>query len=328
MRRLAAVLIGSAVAVVAGSAEAADGGASEAELGYAAPTECPDDAAFRVDVARHVHDSSHAAGARLELRIEARDSRYDGELVAFDGEGHRGSRHISGKTCAEVAHALAFLAGLVIELGGQIDPAASADSKLPSKPARMQTTVRAGPPVTAQPVSAGPRGPRLSAVLLAGVRGAFGPSVRPTGELVLELSSPSARLWSPAARLVAWIGNSELESSDGSAALRFVGGRFELCPLRFGNSSFVVRPCAGGELGAVEARGYIADNPKTVTKPWVSAEVTLRAQWFASRSLFAELGLGPVFPLVRTHYFFTPDRPLYSVPDVSARAALGLGLLF
>ena len=65
-----------------------------------------------------------------------------------------------------------------------------------------------------------------------------------------------------------------------------------------------------------------------MTEPWASAEVTLRVQWIVTKWFFAELGFGPVLPVARTHYFFEPDRTLYSVPDVSGRAALGLGLIF
>jgi hypothetical protein len=320
MHRLAWVLIGACALVAPRSTEAAP--TASAELSYTAPAECPDEAMFRADVARHVHDDSHAAGARLQLRIEARADAYDGELVAFDGEGNQGSRHISGQTCAEVAHALAFLAGLVIQLGGRIDPDPTAS---PAPPVAQPTPE---PVPTPTRVSTPPSGPRVSTVLLADTRGAFGPSLRPTAELGVELGARSTELWSPAVRLLTFIGNSELEGSGGSAALRFIGGRLELCPLRLGNRSFVLRPCAGGELGAVEARGELGNDSKTLTKPWASAEVTLRVQWVATNWFFAELGFGPVLPLVRTHYFFEPDRTLYSVPDVSARAALGLGLIF
>jgi hypothetical protein len=326
MRRLVSVLIGSTVAIVAGSAVAAGGG-EEAELRYDAPAECPEEVAFRADVARHVHDDSHSAGVRLELRIEPREAGYGGQLVAFDSRGNQGSRQISGKTCAEVAHALAFLAGLVIELGGHIESDAD-PSAVPRAEPPAPTPVRAPPLETPQSVSTPPSHLRLSAVLLADARGAFAPSPRPTGELGVELGAANGWLWSPAVRLLAFVGNSELQGSDGSAALRFIGGRFELCPLQLGNRSFVLRPCVGGELGAVAARGHIGTESKRLTEPWAAAEVTLRLQWFASKSIFAEVGFGPVFPLFRTHYFFEPDRTLYSVPAVSARAALGLGLLF
>src|SRR5258708_879654 len=111
MRRLACVLIGSCLVGAPRSTKAV----AAAQVRYPAAAECPDGAPFRADVARNVRDESHAAHARLQLRIEAREDVYDGELVAFDSDGNQGSRHVSGKTCAEVAPALAFLAGLVIE---------------------------------------------------------------------------------------------------------------------------------------------------------------------------------------------------------------------
>jgi hypothetical protein len=292
------------------------------ELSYRAAVGCPDEEAFRADLATHVHDASRAGGVRLDLAIERLESGYRGVLVAFDSSGNEGSRRIVGDSCAEVAQALAFLAGIAIELGGRIDEAPQR-ATAPARPAPLPAAV---PPARVAPAIA-PSRVDVSAVLLADVRGGFGPSPRPTGEIGFELGARGAR-WSPSVRLLGFAGTSEFGDRDGSALLRFGGGRLELCPLRLGNASFVARACAGGELAAVVARGQIASEPKRVTKVWAAAEVSLRVQWFATRSFFAELGGGLVLPIVRTQYYFEPDRALYTVPDVSARAALGLGFLF
>jgi hypothetical protein len=292
------------------------------ELSYRAADGCPDEEAFRADLATHVHDASRAGGVRLDLSIERLESGYRGVLVAFDSSGNEGSRRIVGDSCAEVSQALAFLAGIAIELGGRIDeepPRATG----PARPAPLPAPV---PSVPAVPVSA-PSRVGVSAVLLADVRGGFGPSPRPTGEIGIELSAREPH-WSPSARWLGFAGTSEFGDRNGSALLRFGGGRLELCPLALGSASFVARACAGGELGAVVARGQIANEPKSATKVWASAELSLRVQWFATRSFFAELGGGLVLPIVRTQYYFEPDRVLYTVPDASARAALGLGFLF
>jgi hypothetical protein len=65
-----------------------------------------------------------------------------------------------------------------------------------------------------------------------------------------------------------------------------------------------------------------------VREPWITAELTLRAQWFFRRALFVELGGGPVVPVARARYYFEPDRTVYVVPWVTARAAMGLGVAF
>lgn len=295
------------------------------ELDYRAPAGCPDPAAFAADVAKRVHDASRAEGARLVLTIEEQGEAFLGTLVAYDRSGAQGARRIEGKTCREVAQALAFFSGLVIELGGRLDAEEqpAPPPKVTPPPPPRAATITVAPPATAPAA----RHLELSAVALGGVRGAFAPSPRLTGELGVDLAARGGA-WQPSARLIAFAGSSGLDSAAGSARLRFGGARLELCPWRFGSDVLALHPCVGSELGLVLARGEIAEEPRSKTTPWSTLEATLRLQWFASRALFAELGGGSVFPLVRTHYFFAPDRSIYSVPALSARVSLGIGLRF
>ena len=322
MRRSVFVRLGAFSLLALRPAAAAPNEPAPFELSYRAPAACPDEATFRADLAKHLRDTSRAAGTRLQLTIAESDTGYHGELVALDSSGHQGTRRIEGKTCAEVARALAFQARIVIELGGLVDSEAAPAPPRPV-PSPKPVVPNTQSPAARKPPSRG----RVAVVLLGGARGGFAPGLRPTGELAVDVGTSRAG-WSPWVRLAGFAGNSELGSLGGSASLRFFGGRLELCPLRLGDASLSVEACAGGELGAVDARGHIAVQPKSVTKLWASAEATLRLQWFATRSFFAELGGGPVLPLVRTRYFFEPDRTLYVVPDVTARLALGCGLLF
>jgi hypothetical protein len=264
-----------------------------------------------------VHDESRAAGVRLRLTIEEDETGYLGILVTLDESGNEGSRQIHGKTCFEVAHALAFLAGLVIELGGRLETGS------PPYPMPLPPPPPAAPPV----VEPSPHPIDISTVVLAGTRGGFGPTVRVTGETGVDIGARSG-IVAPSARLSGFAGDSSLGGAGASAALWFVGGRLEVCPLRFGNANVVLRPCAGGETGWVHAQGQIAIDPRTAIDLWASAEATLRLQWFATRSFFAELGGGPELPILRTRYYFEPNQVLYVVPWLTARAAIGVGLQF
>ena len=322
MRRSVLVRLGAFSLLSLQPAAAAPNEPAPFELSYRAPAECPDEATFRADLAKHLRDTSRAAGTRVQLTIAEHDAGYHGVLVALDSSGHQGTRRIEGKTCAEVAQALAFLARMVIELGGLVDSEMPPPPAPPVPPAKL-VVPNVPPPAARKP----PSRVGVAVVLLGGARGGFAPGLRPTGELGVDVRASPAR-WSPWVRLAGFAGKSELGSLGGSASLRFFGGRLELCPLRLGYTSLTVHACAGGELAAVDARGHIAIEPKSVTKLWASAEATLRLQWFATRSFFAELGGGPVLPIVRTRYYFEPDRTLYIVPDVTARLALGCGLLF
>jgi hypothetical protein len=316
--QLAQLAAGLVLAVT--RAEAGPGDGPPFVLTYEAPAGCPGDAAFRADVASHVHALSSAAGVRVNLAIEAHDTGYLGILVAFDESGTKSSRRIEGKTCSDVAHALAFLAGLVIELGGRVEPEAPpAPTSSPPPP----VTIAAAPVVAVAP----PRPYDVSAVLLAGARGGFGPVVRIAAEAGVDISAHGGIL-APSVRVAGFAGEGHLDGTGGSAALWFVGGRFELCPLRFGNAYVVLRSCAGGELGAVHAQGQVVAVPRAVTELWASVEATLRVQWLATNVWSVELGGGPELPLVRARYYFEPDRILYVVPPLTARGAVGLRLQF
>ena len=297
-------------------------------LTYTAPADCPADDAFRRDVASRLHDESHVANVRLDVAIEPGDGRYRGTIIAIDDAAKESARRrIEGKSCAEVAHTMAFLAALAVELG-HLDPDEEPAPTPPSPPPQPspQPEVQ-GPPVLPPSPVASAHGVRVSALLLADARDGFGPSVYASGEAGVEMAVGNGTV-APAARLVAFAGRGSLGSPVGSASMWFGGGRLELCPIHIGGMTLILRVCMGGELGAVHAQGEVPFKPRAATVPWVSAEATLRIQWFATRALFLELGAGPVLPLDRTRYYFEPDTTVYQPPVVAARVAMGLGWQF
>jgi hypothetical protein len=288
-------------------------------LTYAAPVECPAEEAFQRDVTNRLHDESHVANIHLDVAIEGHEARYSGTITAFDDAAEESARrHIEGKSCTEVAHALAFLAGLILELNGRLDP--DAEPPPPSPP--PQPVLPVPPVLRARDPSA-----HSSLFLLGDAREGFGPSVYASGEAGVEMGVGTGII-APSVRLVAFAGRGSLGSPAGSASLWFAGGRLELCPLRFGGTTLVVRLCAGGELGAVHAQGEVPFGPRAFIVPWVSAEATMRIQWFATKAFFVELGGGPVLPLDRTRYYFEPDTTVYRSPVVTVRMAMGLGWQF
>jgi hypothetical protein len=318
-RWLQAVTIVATLWCNAGRSEAAPSEHPSYVLTYAAPRGCPEEAWFIADVASHVHDMSRAGSVRVNATIEEREPGYMGTLVAIDPSGMTSSRQIDGKRCSEVAHALAFLTALALELGGHVE---AQPPPLPI-PAASPAPLPAHEPVIVPP----PRTTQVSVVLLGGVRGGLGSAVQPSGEAGVEIGS-NGRVLAPSLRLVTFVANGSLDGAGGSAVLWLVGGRLELCPLRFASWRFAVRPCLGTELGAVRAEGQTAFAPRTATTLWASAEATLSAQWFATNSWFVELEGGPVVPLDRTRYYFEPNRGVYVVPGLTARAAVGMGWLF
>ncbi len=294
-------------------------------LTYTAPADCPAQEVFQRDVARRFHDESHVANIHLDVAIEGQDAGYSGTITAFDEAANESARRrIEGKSCTEVAHALAFLAGLILELNGRIDP----DEELPApmtSPAPQPPVVVPIPPLP--PARSSPHPVHLSAFLLGDARGGFGPSVYASGDAGLELALGAGTV-APSIRLAAFGGRGSLGSAAGKAAIWFGGGRLELCPFLIGATNLVAHICAGGELGAVYVDGEVPFEPRTTTVLWGSVEATLRIQWFATKSFFVEAGGGPLLPLDRTRYYFEPGTTVYRSPVVAARTALGLGWQF
>lgn len=292
---------------------------------------CPSDEDVRADVAAHVRDRSRAAGATVALRIVVQEGGFVGSLIATDAAGHRGQRSVSGRTCAEVAHALAFLAGLAIELGGSIESENPATAP-PAPPPPPEPPPPSPPPRSSLPPSP-PRPPLRwspAVVALAEVRGGIGNTPRPATALGVDLEAVRTSSISPVVRLAVVGGDGFVEGTAGSARLWLLGGRLEACPVRVGTDGLALRPCAGVEAGAIWVRGMTPIAPRTPTVPWASAEATLRLRWIVTGGLFIEAGGGAMFPFLQQRYYAEPNAAvyLYAIPSVTWRAETGLGLRF
>ena len=274
---------------------------------------CPREDDVRADVAAHVHDASRTAGARVELRVTGAGGRFTGELVATDAAGNSGRRALDGESCAEVAHALAFLAGMALELGGRLEvPAAAA----PPPAATLRSTAWV-PERT---------GPAFAGLAALGVRGGIAPGLRPAGEIGVELTSPRAGWWAPAVRVTAVMGQGRADGAGAPLALLLTGGRLQFCPVRVGRGRFEGRPCVAGELGAVRATSDGALGGGSDTFLWGAGEASLQARWWATPELFVDVGGGALFPAVRTRYTAGPGAITYVVPAVTSRVVVAVGL--
>jgi hypothetical protein len=287
-------------------------------LKYRAAAGCPGEAQLRGDVAAHVRGGLRPSGVRLEIQIVAAHGRFQGDLLATDRLGSEDRQVLGGEDCAEIAHALAFLAGVAIELG-------------------ERRAVAPPPPPIAPPPSSAPTAPRARAVrftggLLGGVMGGLADGPSPTGELVIGVEDARDRrvaLGVEAAVLVA--GDRPIESPRGSAELSLLGGRLAACPLRLKRWLIDLRPCAGVTFGTVWGRATSLANAPSVVERWASAEATAAVRLFLPSGVFAEVEGGAIFPFVRPSYTFQfqPDgQPLYAVPRVTGRASLGAGFGF
>jgi hypothetical protein len=297
------------------------------ELSYAAPPGCPTESEVVAEVRANVHDAASGEGARIALTIVENGTAFVGELVALDRSGKQGRRTIQGPTCSDVGKTLAFLAALAIELGGRVEaepdaapPAAKAPAVQVNAPKPAAPSTRASAPT--------PRDAwKLSVLLGAGLRGALGPSLRPSAEAGLDFGAPGARVLAPAVRATVVGSLSRISHREGTADLSFLTGRLEGCPFRFGPGAVAFRPCLGVEIGAVFARGDL-EGGRGVVQRWASSEASFHLQTWLAPQVFLELDGAAVVPFFHTRYFFVPDRIVYVVPALTGRATLVTGFRF
>lgn len=285
-------------------------------LTYRAPEGCPTEAQMSAAVTAHVRSGTRPSGVRIEIEIAAVDGRFTGHLLAADRFGSENRQAVDGASCGEIARALAFLAGLAVELGER----------------RQVDLVSMGAPPGAPPAAPAPHSFRIAGRILAGVTGGLADAPSLMGEVGVVLDDVRPRVFAPAlegAILVA--GDSQIEGRRGSAALSLLGGRLAACPVRLSKSKAELRPCLGAAFGEVWGRATSLTDAPTVTEPWLSAEGTLALRWFVTSQILAEVEGGAVFPLMRPSYSFAfqpAGQPLYTVPRVTGRIAAGVGFRF
>ena len=122
--------------------DAADAGAAAEPyaLAYRAVAGCPDEATLRADVAAHVQDKDRASGVRIDVAIRTAAQGFGGSIVIVDRWGNEDRRELGGADCGELAHALAFLAGVAVDLGARSPQPAAAS---------VATSAAPAPPVSA-----------------------------------------------------------------------------------------------------------------------------------------------------------------------------------
>jgi hypothetical protein len=174
-------------AAAAGAAAAAD--TDTYQVKYQGNAGCPSEEDVQADVAAHVRDLSRANGVRIRLRVSREPAGFSGELVSTDAAGFEGMRRIEGRTCTEVAHALAFLAALAIELGGRVEPSMATPSEV-APPLAPEPAARD----VARPAEGAPS-PWVSLVALGELRGGLAPSARPSLAVGIDVALARPKLF-------------------------------------------------------------------------------------------------------------------------------------
>jgi hypothetical protein len=106
--------------------------AASARLSYSAPEGCPAEAAFVSALQARGASLEHAGEAKFfEVRIERGAGGFSGSFQVGEGSEASGARLVHGSTCAEVSDALAVVAAIALEGGGEASPMAAPDGIQP-----------------------------------------------------------------------------------------------------------------------------------------------------------------------------------------------------
>jgi hypothetical protein len=291
-------------------------------LSYSAPAGCGTREGFIAELttrSARVRVAEPAAdGPTLEVTLADRATGVIGELRFRELDGAETLRAVPGKSCEEVIPALALIAAVLIdpEAASRLPPALApgpasspATAAAPALPAKGQA-LRLHPTLGA--------GAAFSSVLAPNL------SYAPSFELGLETTLGGRR--GPALSLaVERFASSAVSTSAGSADFSTLLGRLTLCPWQHPQKGiFFVAPCGAFEAGSLHVSVADTSNEQEPTVLWLAVGPAVHLEV----RLLPFLGLGldvlGIFPLVRDHFYFAPDHPVFSVPVFGWTGRLGL----
>jgi hypothetical protein len=315
---------------------------------------------------RSVRWSEHTSGARrLIVRIEARDGRYVGGLTVREVGGPESEREVVGNTCAEVVSGLAFVAALAIDPGNssgespkaappnpsEADPSPSSSAS--SNASSSASANGAGSDVTTPPQStaAAPSADDIASITgatsretedrTAGLKGkhwhlALGvggqvisgpaPNVMFAVPVFIDISSTSASVFSPSARLHFERASSSSTQDGTGGDFTWTEGGVDLCPIAWSTSRTRVEPCLRTEVGVLRATGLGIEPARGASRIWMSIGPALHARWRAMGPVFVDLSGSLDAPLVRDRFFVEPNTTVFLAPPVEWSATLALGV--
>ncbi len=324
-------------------------------VAYAAPDDCPGEAAFVAQVLARTRLARRAEGTEaaraFSVTIRRQGARVVGDLTVRAATGERSARSVAAPSCPEVVGALALVAALTIDPAASTAPLAPASpaalappspaAPAPAEPARSGAPApppRAEAPPALPAVSAPPRHTSpawswsASAGLMGGVTGAASPDPMPLARAFATVEARTTGLWSPAATLSAAVGRSTAGATPSSVTFTWISGRLDACPVAWRARSWLaLRPCAAFDAGLLRADpdGAGLEDAEGHSRLWLSADALARAE-LQTGALLVRLEGGVLAPLRRDRFVFTGDKTtvIHQVPDVAGFAALGVGVVF
>jgi hypothetical protein len=313
----------------------------EVRFSYREHPSCPSYAAFRQQLllrSDKVHFAAETGGSRtfaIELE-QLPNGTFRGKL-AIDGGS---PRVLEASECAELVSALGLIAALAIDPQAKTDPLplpADPPPSPPPPPALLAATPPAAPARVDPPRPPAAPSPRLWRWGLGGVGGvAFGhvSGAAGGGGVFVELRRNGRQILAPAFRVGAERTAPHTAAGDlASARFTWTHGRVEVCPIAWSPHMRIrVLPCAGMQIGAIEARDSTASSPKTAVRLWLAPVTAARFEGvMVADRLWLEIEGGAAWIATRDRFAVGPDdaapgHTVYAPGSVAGLASLGLGV--
>ena len=248
----------------------------------------------------------------------ARPANVVAELVLSAAGIEPVPRRIVARSCAEAADAVALMIAVTL------DPT-SAPTITPDQPVTApEPPVTVEAPVPPAPVTSEAARRRFAAYVagetIFGPAPAVMPGIALHGMAALERDG----VWAPAVFIGlthAW--RSELSQPGGAASFTLDAASVDACPLRFGGSRLVVRPCASALVGRLASAGSDTEQGASAARPYSAAGAALTATLGTTVELYARLGIGVT--LLRDSYELG-GMIFHRAGQITTTASLGVGL--
>lgn len=311
------------VSLWSSTAAAADGVRLVYERGRGAQA-CADEAAVRAAVADELHRDpfDEGAAATLAASLRAVDGRIRARIELRDGAGALvGVRELSGRDCAELVPAVAWVMALAIASRAAAPP--PVETFPPTEIRASSESSPSPPPLVAGIERPAPTPHAVAWNVSAGVLGAFGAAPAPAMGFDLAVAMVRRRWslgveirWDLPARATAAFG--------GEAETSLIVGVLAPCVRHR-----VVAVCALAELGAERGAGAGYANPQVVNGFYAALGGRLAIEMQAFGPLWLRASADLLAPLTRLELYVgtvdKPDRRVYRTANLSS--ALGLAMM-
>jgi len=322
-------------------------------LVYHAPPECPPVFDFQRSVERRssrihfVDEGSHTRELSIFLRKDG--DLTVGELRLIEANGNLRQRIVRFPSCADAVEGLALIATVSLDPQALLEDAKSVPQKSPAAPKTPTASPEATPPKPPenQPRSGAtsapgpnppPRAPSFEVGLGAEANAFFNAFPQATfgASVFVDVGSASPHLFAPELRAeftyLQRLGVHGV-AADGEADVKLGLVSLLGCPLKLGDETLVLRPCAMLSGGTLYTHGVDTDAASTSYHPQFSwgGAVLLAVHVTEKAEIVGDAGVGVT--AIRDHFGFTaPTSDMtfttsWSTPPVYISTGLGFRVL-